>query len=56
MIKDLAKEKDETETELPQMSQVWTLFCVKNSLSCQMICLEVRLVIQLGLFCFQSHY
>lgn len=30
MIKDLAKEKAKSETELPQMSQVWTVFCVKN--------------------------
>lgn len=28
MIKDLAKEKPKSETELPQMSQVWTVFCV----------------------------
>uniref|UniRef100_A0A8C0I151 TBC1 domain family member 8 n=1 Tax=Balaenoptera musculus TaxID=9771 RepID=A0A8C0I151_BALMU len=27
MIKDLAKEKDKTEKELPKMSQVWTVFC-----------------------------
>lgn len=27
MIKDLAKEKDKTEKELPKMSQVWTFFC-----------------------------
>lgn len=30
MIKDLTKDKDKTEKELPKMSQVWILFCAVN--------------------------
>jgi len=30
MIKDLAKEKDKTDKELPKMSQVWTKCRVKG--------------------------
>ena len=46
MIKDLAKEKDKTEKELPKMSQVWTLFCAENLLFYQAISV-VSLLIKL---------
>lgn len=35
MIKDLAKEKDKTEKELPKMSQVWTVFRAEESPLCR---------------------
>jgi hypothetical protein len=37
MIKDLAKEKDKTEKELPKMSQVWTYFWEEKEVFCEVI-------------------
>ena len=46
MIKDLAKEKDKTEKELPKMSQVWTLFCAENLLLQQVMCSVVSFLMK----------
>lgn len=53
MIKDLAKEKDKTEKELPKMSQVWTLILQGMNLFANL--LRGKLESWAGPLYFQNH-